>query len=106
MKNTAKLKDIKAKALKALDLWAEHFKFIGNGGNETPRYSQLMQLNDYESDSPYVLKSTQKRLFYELGLNEDEHEALRWMDSEKRWKWWREVRTAHLIANHPTIKPY
>lgn len=106
MRQSAIPESIKAKALKALDLWAEHFKFIGNGGDETPRYSQLMRIDDRDSDSPYVLKSTQKRLFYELDLTDAEQKWLSYMDSNERWKAWREMRTAHLLEHHKTIKAY
>jgi len=88
------------------DKWANDFKIIGNGDNETPRYSQLMKLDDYDSDSPYVLKSTQKRLFYELGLTEEEQFELTNMDANERWKAWKEIRTAHLLEHHNTIHPY
>ena len=96
----SKLDSIKAKALKALELWAMTFKLIGSP-EETPRFSQLMRRGDV-----YVLKSTQKDLFYDLGLTEEENNLLLYADTRKLWDWWKQIRTEYLLENHKTINPY
>lgn len=89
------------KALDALNQWACDFMIVGNGGNETPRYSQLMT-----REGVFVLKSTQKDLFYDLNLTPEEHDALDNVEHYSRWAQWKEARTAHLLTHFKTIKPY
>ena len=89
---------IKAKILPVLNQWAVTFKVIGTD-SETPRFSQLLT-----KDQKFVLKSTQKDLFYNLDLTEAEERYLFLMDSQDRWDWYKQIRTNFLAANHPTIK--
>ncbi len=92
------------KALEALDQWANTFMVIGSR-DETPRYSQLMNRYD-DLEGGWVLKSTQRNLFYHLDLTPEEHEALTLMNPDERWNQWRKIRTKHLIENYKTINPY
>jgi len=94
------------KALKALDQWANHFMLIGNGKDETPRWAQLLPRRYGEFEGEFVLKSTQKDLYYELDLTPAEQRYLSLMDTNERWNQWREIRTKHLIENYKTINPY
>ena len=101
MKNTVIPECIISKAIAALDLWACHFKVIGSR-DETPRYAQLM----VDDNGVFALRSTQKKLFYDLHLTDAENEFLTHMDFQKRWNTWKEIRTAYLLENHPTISVY
>ena len=89
---------IKAKILPVLNQWAVTFKLIGTD-SETPRFSQLLT-----QGGKFVLKSTQKNLFYNLDLTEAEERYLFLMDSEDRWNWYKQLRTEFLASKHPTIK--
>jgi hypothetical protein len=93
---------IMIKALAALEQWTITFKIMGNGGDETPRYAQLMM----KEDDKYVLHSTQKKLFYDLGLTREENRFLIDMDTDTLWREWKEARTNYLLKNHPTISVY
>lgn len=88
---------IKSKALERLEQWCVTYKLIGSP-DETPRYSQLMR-----SGETFVLKSTQKELYYELDLTEAENRFLMGADPRKLWELWKETRTEYLSKNHPTI---
>jgi len=94
------------KALKALDQWTNHFMIIGNGKDETPRWAQLLPRRYGEFEGEFVLKSTQKDLYYELDLTPAEQRYLSLMNTDERWNQWREIRTKHLIENYKTINPY
>lgn len=101
LKDTEKLTVLLPKLLPVLEQWCITYKLIGSQ-DETPRYSQLLPL-DGEN---YVLKSTQKRLFYELDLSEAENFLLINTDTKTLWAWWKDQRTKYLLENHPTISIY
>lgn len=103
--NTRKIlsPEIKGKFLSALNQWANDFKIIGDGGNETPRYSQIMR---HPETDEIVLKSTQKLLFYEVDLTEKEREYMNMVQRHEYtelWNEWKGIRTNFLKQNHPTI---
>jgi hypothetical protein len=99
------LESAKQKLLDALEHWCISYKLIGSKG-ETPRYSQVLNDLDEYDGKLFYLKSTVSRIRYSLNLTKEESIALLQMDTYKRWAWWKEIRTKHLIDNHPTINPY
>lgn len=99
-KNTSKLDELLPTLLPVLEQWVITYKLIGSE-DETPRYSQLMR-----KDGVFVLKSTQKNLFYELDLSPQQIAMLEFSDGNTVWQWWKEQRTKYLLENHPTLSVY
>lgn len=97
--------EMQTKFLNALNDWAISFKIIGNGGSETPRYSQIMR----NKEGVFCLHSTQKSLFFLVNLTEEETEILRRSSAYEfndLWNEWKALRTDFLLKNHPTISAY
>lgn len=99
---------IKTHILPRLDHWAITFKMIGNGGSETPRYSQLLQ----DSEGNVILGSTQNyKHFYSLieDIPKDDYLFLSKCSdflTNDVWRIYKEERTIFLKENHPTIKTF
>jgi len=90
---------LEGKLLKTLDVWAVHYMTIGMGNHESPRWAQLMTV-----DGKFCLKSTQCTIQYYVDLTKDEEEYIRYMESDRRWSWFRQLRNNHLATNFKTIE--
>lgn len=115
MKNLIDRPDIVAVILEALEVWCIHYKLTGSP-SETPRYSQIMSMywtTGLDEDDDYILRSTQKALWYPLNFNQEQKQFLRDLELEvikghttKLWDQYKRLRTDYLRENHPTISVY
>lgn len=103
MKTFEQLKqDIKTKGIESLETWCNTFKLIGTP-QETPRYSQI-RVND---NNEVLLYSTIKNGFEIKLFDVEEREADKIeLNTAEIWQYWKELRTNHLLNNHPTIDAY